>query len=233
MGQMRSDFSAKGVWIILAIVPLGSLLAHGMYKESNFGELDKIVTNSIADWQANEKIDFFTDKAPDLGNPKGKFQIVEFSDFQCPHCRRASPTLHAFVNSHRDDAHFIFQSYPLDPSCNKYMKNGGHDLACLMAKASLCAHKQGKFWQAQDWIFENQESLNLLSTDTMVTAVGLDKSSFQACLADGGVGIELAEQIERGHLAGIQGTPAVYVNGKHLPFGHLTPVLNAAYKLTQ
>src|ERR1700730_8462004 len=103
-------------------------------------------------------------------------QIVEFSDFQCPHCKHAAPSLHAFVNAHRDDVHFIFQNFPLDPACNKDFKPGtGHDQACLFAKAALCGNQQGKFVETHDWIFKHQDDLSASLVDPMVKEVDLNK----------------------------------------------------------
>lgn len=89
------------VLFLLVCIPLASILVHGMMNQ-NSDQIERIVQNSIADWQTAKKYDFFIEGAYQIGNPAAPFQIVEFSDFQCPHCKRAAPSLTAFANAHKD-----------------------------------------------------------------------------------------------------------------------------------
>ena len=221
---------ARGVLFILFLVPVGAGLVNGMWKQNISSDLDKFVENSLSDWKNAQKIDFFIDKAPQLGNPQAPMQIVEFSDFQCPHCKRAAPSLHAFVNSHRDNVHFIFQNYPLDSSCNKEMKSEGHDQACRFARAALCSDRQGHFFEGHDWIFAHQDTLSEAMLPNLVSELNLDKAQFEACMVSSETSNELTAQLNRGKLAGIEGTPSIFVNGKLLPGGFIIPVLDAVLK---
>jgi protein-disulfide isomerase/uncharacterized membrane protein len=221
---------SRGVLVLLLLIPVGSALAHGMLTQG-IKDLTPMINQSIVDWKTSPQYNFSITHAPDMGNPNAPMQIVEFADFQCGHCRRAAPSLHAFANSHKDDVHFTFQNYPLDPACNVNMKGAaGHGLSCPFAKAALCAHRQGKFFEAHDWIFENQETLSNENIQTLAEQLKLDKTQYDACLQDASIITDLTAQIERGHLAGLQGTPSIYVNGRLLPAGFMIPVLEAALK---
>jgi uncharacterized membrane protein/predicted DsbA family dithiol-disulfide isomerase len=238
-GSLLSDFralfqsenGARGVLVLLALIPLGSLLAHGMYKQNVAGEIDRLVGVSVSDWMSTPKFDFHFNGDPEMGNPQAPFVLVTFSDFECPHCKRAAPSMHAFAAAHKNDVRLVFQNYPLDSSCNPNMQGGGgHRNACLLAKASLCANKLGKFWQAHDWIFAHQEGISEGSVDEMVKELGFDAAAFKTCLADSETTAQLSRQIERGQLAGVKGTPSVFANGKLLQGGFLIPVLEEAFK---
>ncbi|MDZ4678278.1 MAG: vitamin K epoxide reductase family protein [Oligoflexia bacterium] len=221
---------ARGVLFVLFIIPIGSVLAHGMLTQG-IKDLTPMINQSLADWKSNTQYNFSITNAPEMGNSSAPMQIVEFADFQCGHCKRAAPSIHAFTNAHKNDVRFIFQNYPLDPSCNPNMKGaGGHSLSCSFAKASLCAHRQNKFFAAHDWIYERQETLNAQMIDTMADDLKLDKNQYKTCLEDPSVMNELASQIERARLAGLEGTPTVFVNGRLLPAGFMIPVLEAALK---
>ena len=84
--------------------------------------------------------------------------IVEFSDFQCPHCAEAFPDLRKLVRSH-SDVRLVFRHYPLDSSCNASLPAPLHPNACLAAMAAECAGDQGRFWEYHDVLFENHENL--------------------------------------------------------------------------
>jgi protein-disulfide isomerase/uncharacterized membrane protein len=228
--QSSERGGSRGLLVLFLLVPVGAFLVNGMWKQTISGDQDKLVENSIADWLAARKVDFSIDKGPQLGNPNAIMQIVEFSDFQCPHCKHAAPSIHAFVNSHRDSVHFTFQNYPLDPACNKEMKSGGHDQACRFAKAVLCGDRQGHFVETHDWIFAHQDELSETLLPKLVSEVKLNQTQFDSCMASREVEADLDQQLDRGKLAGIEGTPSIFVNGRLLPGGFIIPVLNAALK---
>ena len=110
------------------------------------------------------------------------------------------------------------------------MKNGGHDQACLFAKAALCGNAQGKFVETHDWIFEHQDVLDSSVMESLINDVKLDKSQFESCLVNPDTLKEIETELDRGKLAGVEGTPSVFVNGRLLPAGFMIPVLERAYQ---
>lgn len=79
------------------------------------------------------------------GPENAKVTIVEFSDFECPFCVRAYPTVKQILSEYKNDVKFYYKQFPL---------NNIHPNAQKAAEASLCAEDQGKFWEWHDKIFE-------------------------------------------------------------------------------
>lgn len=84
---------------------------------------------------------------PIKGPADAQVTIVEFSDFQCPYCIRASATIEQVMNSYGDKVRLVFKNYPLP----------NHQFAQKAAEAALCANDQGKFWEYQAKLFESQQ----------------------------------------------------------------------------
>lgn len=149
--------------------------------------------------------------------------IVELADFQCPACRMAAQLLRPFMLKHGKKVRITFRNFPLDGSCNPFVPNGGHQMACAFAKASLCGAKQDKFWAFHDQVFDRQdEGLNLSMIDEIAAQVGLDKDAFQACLKDPATEQQLQKDMQYGELINLQSTPTIVINGHKLA-GARTP----------
>jgi len=227
-----SEGGTRGFFILFLMIPIGSIIASGMYQKSilSSGDFERMIERSIDDWKDAKTYEFKTTGA-EAGTPSAPFQIVEFYDYQCPHCKRASPSIHAFVTAHRDEVHLSYQNYPLDKSCNP--RGGEHEFACTFARAALCALKQNKFAEAHDWIFDHQETLSQDSLGQLATEVGLDKDSFNKCQSDPAIIDELKKEVDLGNAANLEGTPSIFVNGRLLQGGFLIPVLEAALKISK
>ena len=87
--------------------------------------------------------------APVKGNPGAKITLVEFADYECPHCKRFQPVLRQILDEFHNDVKLYFKHYPLPQHTN----------ARLAAEAAVAAQtRQAKFWQFQDKLWEKQES---------------------------------------------------------------------------
>lgn len=93
-----------------------------------------------------KKVDI--DNAPSEGAKNPKVTIVEYSDFQCPFCVRAYPTVKQVLETYPNDVAIYYQQYPL---------TNIHPFAQKAAEASLCAQDQGKFWEYANNLFEVQQ----------------------------------------------------------------------------
>lgn len=82
--------------------------------------------------------------SPAKGPANAKVTIVEYSDFECPYCAMAVPTIKQVLEAYPNDIKFVFKQYPLPM----------HQYAQKAAEASLCAQAQGKFWEYHDKLFE-------------------------------------------------------------------------------
>src|SRR5882672_8967921 len=85
------------------------------------------------------------------GNVNAVVTLVEYGDFQCPHCRIAHPLLHRLLKERGTELHFVFRNFPLSEV---------HPLALPAAGAAEAAGNQGKYWEMHDLIFENQDRLS-------------------------------------------------------------------------
>lgn len=151
---------------------------------------------------------------PFWGNPNAKVKIVEFSDFQCPFCRRAAFTLKPYLKAYKEDVALYFVNYPLDPTCNAAIQHEGHPVACLAAKAGVCAAKQGRFWSYHERVFENQKRLSRAALIEFAADEKLDGPMFESCLASDEAMEVVKKDADQGTKLQIQGTPAVYINGR-------------------
>lgn len=168
-----------------------------------------------------------------LGGPSSKgssapiMDIVEFADFQCPGCRMGSQFLRPFLLKHGDKVRLTYRNFPLDGSCNSFVPNGGHTMACSSARHAICAGQQGKFWEMHDLIFDNQESLSVASLSELATKAGLDQAKLETCLKDPATESILQKDIQWGDLIQLESTPTMIVNGRKLVGAHAPKDLEA------
>jgi protein-disulfide isomerase len=149
-----------------------------------------------------------SDDSPLRGSPMAPVTIYEFSDFQCPHCRIASPMLKKVVEESNGKVKLVFKQYPLP----------GHPRARDAAKATVAAQKQGKFWEMHDLLFENQEVLQTANLDDYAKKLGLDMKRFKADMASKETEKKVDADIAEGHKAGVDSTPSIYVNDRRFVF---------------
>lgn len=129
--------------------------------------------------------------------------IVEFSDFQCPFCRRVQPVLVEIQEQYKDQLRWGFKDLPL---------NDIHPEAARAAEAARCAGDQGKFWPYRAKLFEQE-----LFTDSMYTTVAeelkLNGKKLLDCLESGKYTEAVAKDAREARGLGIEGTPAFLING--------------------
>ena len=154
------------------------------------------------------------------GNAQSKVQFVEFADFECPHCRQLGWYMQDIAQRYYELVHFTFKHYPLGKKCNEMMSRDMHPEACQAAVATQCARRQGSFWPYHDQTFDNQGQLSRKKLLSIADKLSLDRSSFDTCLDSDAAWDEVRAQVAVGRQLGLQGTPAVFINGKELPSIH-------------
>jgi protein-disulfide isomerase len=141
---------------------------------------------------------------PSKGDPKARVTIYEFSDFQCPFCGRAEPTVKRVLDEYKGKVRLVYLDYPLP----------FHPLAQKASEAALCAGDQGKYWEMHEKLFADQSALAVPQLKGAAKALGLDTGKFDRCL-DGGDKVKAVETAKRvGEEAGVTGTPAFFINGR-------------------
>jgi protein-disulfide isomerase len=141
------------------------------------------------------------------GNPDAPITIVEFSDFQCPYCKRALPTLQEVLARYQDQVRLAYRDFPLTQL---------HPQAQIAAEASRCAAEQGQFWAYHDLLFSNQAKLDATSLAEYARDLSMDGKQFEACLASGKFKTAVEQDLRDGQQAGVAGTPAFFINGVFL-----------------
>jgi protein-disulfide isomerase len=150
---------------------------------------------------------------PVLGDSAAPYTIVEFADFGCPHCAEAAKPLKKLV-SENPAIQLRFKVFPLTGECHPGL-NPGQPERCQAAAAAECARQQGKFWQMQETLFENQTYFAADDLAFMAKQVGLDASAFQTCMNDPATLQGVEADAKAGDAAGVQGTPALFLRGTH------------------
>lgn len=150
-----------------------------------------------------------------LGDPNAPITIVEFSDFQCPFCRKFyKETLPQIKKDYiaTGKAKFVYRDFPLVQI---------HPGATPAAEGAECAKDQGKFWEMHDAIFNEQEkqgsgTVQFTADDVKKWAgnIGLDTAKFNQCLDSGKYKQEVEKDLADGSAAGVNGTPATFINGR-------------------
>jgi protein-disulfide isomerase len=142
--------------------------------------------------------------APMKGNPGARVTLVEFADYECPHCKRFQPVLHQILDEFPKDVKLYFKHYPLPQ----------HTMARLAAEGAVAAQKQGKFWQFQDKLWEHQDELSPAEIEKVAKESGLDVAKFRQDLASEAVKAKVEKDKTEGAAAGLQATPTLYIDGR-------------------
>ena len=143
---------------------------------------------------------------PVYGNERAPVTVVVFADFECPHCRQEAPVLRQAIDQFRGKAKLVYKHFPLS----------GHVRGKAASIATVAAMEQGKFWEMHDIVFENQTTLEDADIRRYAQKIGLDMARFDASYkAKKGQDRVEQDRVE-GEKLDIQGTPAVFVNGRYM-----------------
>jgi protein-disulfide isomerase/uncharacterized membrane protein len=154
--------------------------------------------------------------APMWGNPRARVTIVDFSDFQCPFCRIAASHLKDVLSEFRDEIKLYFVHYPLDPSINPFISTTGHQYAGLAARAAIYAQDRGNFWEFHDELFQQQPNLSDETIFTLAKRYGWNIDQFKNAVKSTEIIDRVKKHIQCGQDVEIQGTPTIYINGRHV-----------------
>lgn len=148
------------------------------------------------------------------GSDNAPVLMIEFSDYQCPFCKRFfEETYKQIVKEYIETGKlkYVFRDFPL----------AFHANAQKAAESAECADDQNKYWEYHDRLFENQQKWEALSDSTSefesyAKALGLNADDFKTCLSSGKYTEEVKKDYNDGVLAGVNGTPGFFINGKLL-----------------
>jgi len=178
------------------------------------GALDALIKNMLAGGDGSGPVKATPTSldlrgAPARGAATAPVTIVEFSDFQCGFCQRATSTVSEILNRYDGKVRLVFKHFPIE----------GHNDAPLAHRAAMAANQQGKFWEMHDRIFANQRAMKRDDLLAHAKALGLDVAKFTADMDSPAFEQVFARDHQEGEALGVDGTPTFYVNG--------TPVVGA------
>jgi len=143
------------------------------------------------------------DDDPVRGDANAPVTIVEFTDFQCPTCAGMQPLLEEVLKSYGNKVRLVVRDFPLPKHAN----------ALKAAEAANAANAQGKFVEYTALLFKHQDALDVASLKKYATEIGLNRARFDAELDGGKYLAEIKHDRDDAEIYGIDGTPAIFVNG--------------------
>lgn len=153
------------------------------------------------------------------GAVNARVTVIEYSDLECPFCKRFHPTMQQLVREYPEDVRWVYRHFPLAQL---------HSQASKEAEATECAGEQGKFWELLDKILEvtpSNNGLDLTTLPDLAAQAGVANiPQFQTCLETGKYADRVAEDLADAEAAGGQGTPYSVVIG---PAGEKEPLSGA------
>ena len=213
------------VLVFLSLLYSGSLLAEGMTKEQGdailqelrairqeLQELRQDGVNTAAQPQANRKpqsAKVATRGNPILGDANAPVTMIEYTDFQCPYCRRFFSNTLAHLRKDYikpGKLRLVLVDLPLD----------FHSDAMQAARAAHCAGEQDKYWQMHDAMFSSKNGLKRAQLENLAGAIGLNRKVFRSCLDSGRYNKEINRDIAEASSISITGTPS-FVIGRTTP----------------
>jgi protein-disulfide isomerase len=140
-----------------------------------------------------------------IGPAHAPVTLVEFGDYQCPHCKAAHPVVKSLLEAFGENIRFVFRHFPLASV---------HEFAFPAAIAAEAADKQKKFWQMHDMIYDNQ---HLLISQRVLwdfgVAIDLNMTLFKMELMNSELAEKVEANFESGVRSGVNGTPSFFING--------------------
>ena len=186
-------------------------------------------TAPLTDEQKNE---IYQSGAGSKGEKDAKVTVVEFSDYQCPFCKRyIDDSYSQIMKDYGDKIRYIFHDYPLSFHAN----------AKAAAMASRCAADQDKYWEYHENLFAKQDDWSSAATDAVTdkfvayaTELGLEAADFKTCVDSKKHEKAVDDDVVLGQKVGVSGTPSFFVNGTMLvgaqPYANFKALIDEALK---
>lgn len=167
----------------------------------------EITPNQLLGGQYNKQFNaaiLASDSSPNLGPKDAKIIIVEFADFQCSASSEVYPVIKEVLANHGNQILFVYKNFPLV---------NDNPLSLITALAGQCAYEQGKFWEMEEKLFNNQDNITDASLKTFAVQIGLNSLQFNNCLQTEKYLSQIEKDLQDGYALGVRATPTFFVNG--------------------
>ncbi|MEM3404329.1 MAG: DsbA family protein [Nitrososphaeria archaeon] len=139
-----------------------------------------------------------------LGSKDALITLVEYGDYECPHCKAAHEVLKRVLGELGGKVLFVFRHFPISTV---------HPNAKTAAEAAEAAASQGRFWEMHNILFENQDSLDIDSIKRYATTLNMNLQRFEKELLEHVHSQRVREDFMSGVRSGVNGTPTFFING--------------------
>jgi protein-disulfide isomerase len=149
-----------------------------------------------------EPMDITLSGSPFQGNLDAKVTLVEFTDYQCPFCKRhKTGTMPEILKNYVETGKvkYYLREFPLISI---------HPRAAKASEAALCGGDQGKYWELHEALFSDQKKMSDADFIAHAASTGLDVEAFKACLSGGKHASKVKADLDEGMKAGVRGTPS-------------------------
>jgi len=189
-------------------------------------EQKQYLSNKLYDYSQAPTIEIEEGKGFVFGNKDALYHLIVFSDFNCPHCFDLAMTLAYLEKQIANEIYIESREFPLDNVCNRIVPDDHYNNgsgSCEMAKAAICAGKQGKYYKFKEAMFlmdaEYKERI-----DYAIKEANLNVEDFNECIISDYADNKLNEDIETGIKLNITSTPYLIWNKKKVNTNKLTIV---------
>jgi protein-disulfide isomerase len=186
---------------------IGLLVGYAVWGRSAVQRADPTQTANQAEGQTQEvkRYPVEIDDDPALGAADAPITIIEFSDYQCPFCKRwFDQVYHQLLETYGGQIRLVFRDLPL---------TNIHPEAQPAAEAANCAHEQGAFWEFHDQLFGAAEGLSSQAYLSYASQAGLDMARFEQCVAERRYQAEVEADLAYAVNLGVNSTPTFFING--------------------
>lgn len=220
---------------IISTIAFIALLIRGVNKSNSVNANNKTVQEKQINNRRINSTGKITINANDhiRGNKDAKITLVEFSDFQCPYCKRFHPTMQEIMKNYNGQVRWVYRNFPLS----------FHRNAQKSAEAAECAGDQGKFWEYADRLFTDGQSdgsgLNSKDLQKYAKDLNLDLNKFNDCVDSNKFANKIKADAASGRALGITGTPGTILIDKDgntqlmkgsLPYSQIKAKIDSALK---
>jgi protein-disulfide isomerase len=140
-----------------------------------------------------------------IGPANARVTLVEYGDYECPHCGAVYPIVRAARKAFGGNLRFVFRHFPLRSS---------HPHALAAAKAAEAAAAQGKFWEMHDRLYQRQTELTDRDLERHARELGLDVERFRTSLGERAHEERIRQDLASAAESGARGTPSLFLNGE-------------------
>jgi protein-disulfide isomerase len=140
-----------------------------------------------------------------IGPANARVTLVEYGDYECPHCGAVHPIVRAARKAFGGNLRFVFRHFPLRSS---------HPHALAAAKAAEAAAAQGKFWEMHDRLYQRQTELTDRDLERHARELGLDVERFRTSLGERAHEERIRQDLASAAESGARGTPSLFLNGE-------------------